>query len=417
MDPRLISIFASAGLLLGANGLVVTLIAIRANLEGMPDWVIGFLGAGYFFGFFASCLWTPKLIARAGHIRVFAALAALYAVTSLLFVLIVDSWVWIALRVVGGFCSAGVGTVLESWLNEIAQNRDRGRVLSMYRVVDLTFVTAGQFVMPLIGVDGFEIFAVIAIAFCLAVLPVSLSRQASPPPPASTRLRPLTTWALSPTACIGCIVIGMTNGAFRTVGPVYAQEMGLSVDAVALFVSLSVVAAAVVQYPLGALSDRFGRRGVILTATLITIGASLFLLLFGGLDPAFVYIGGMMFGGFALPLYSLSIAHAADHAKSGEFVEVSVGLVLFYTLGAIFGPVISSSIIAGIGPSWFFAYTASVHCVLVGFILFRMTRRAGVAADERSPFVGLLRTSPLYQRLATGRGGDGEAAGEGNDRP
>lgn len=403
MDPRLISIYASAGMLLGANGLFVTLIAVRANIEGMPDSVIGLLGTGYFFGFFASCVWTPTLIQRAGHIRVFAALAAIYAITALLFILFVDAYFWIALRVVGGFCSAGVGTVIESWLNQIAQNKDRGRVLSMYRVVDLAFVTAGQFMIPMIGPSGFEIFAVTAILFCMAIIPVSLSRQESPAPPASTKLRPLSTWALSPTACVGCVIIGMTNGAFRTVGPVYAQEMGLTVDAVAIFVSLSVVAAAVVQYPLGAMSDRFGRRVILLTATSVTIASSLFLFLFGRLDTSLVYLGGMMFGGFALPLYSLSIAHAADHAKPGEFVELSVGLVLFYTLGAIFGPTISSTIISWFGASYFFAYTASVHSILIGFIIYRMTRRGGVARAQRRRFVGMMRTSPLFSRMAAGR--------------
>lgn len=403
MDPRLISIYASAGMLLGANGLIVTLIAVRANIEGMPSSVIGLLGTGYFFGFFASCVWTPTLIQRAGHIRVFAALAAIYAVTSLLFVLYVDAYFWVLLRVVGGFCSAGVGTVIESWLNQIAQNKDRGRVLSMYRVVDLTFVTAGQFLMPTIGPGGFEIFAVTAIMFCLAIIPVSLSKQKSPIAPASTKLRPLSTWALSPTACIGCVVIGMTNGAFRTVGPVYAQEMGLTVDAVAVFVSLSVVAAAVFQYPLGAMSDRYGRRGILLLATSITIASSLFLLVFGDANPLFVYIGGMMFGGFALPLYSLSMAHAADHAKPGEFVELSVGLVLFYTMGAIFGPIVSSSIISWFGPSYFFAYTASVHSVLVAFVLYRITRRVDVSRDQRRRFVGMLRTSPLFSKISVNR--------------
>lgn len=403
MDSRLISIYTSAGILLGANGLIVTLIAVRANLEGMPDSAIGLMGAGYFFGFFASCLWTPTLIARAGHIRVFAALAALYAITALVFVLVVDATVWIGLRVIGGFCAAGIGTVIESWLNQIAENKDRGRVLSMYRVVDLAFVTAGQFLMPLVGAGGFEIFVLTAIMFCLAILPVSLSRQQSPPPPASTKLRPLATWALSPTACIGCVVIGLTNGAFRTVGPVYAQEMGLAVDAVALFVSLSVVGAAVCQYPLGALSDRYGRRIILLTATSISIASSLFLFAFGRLDPMFVFIGGMMFGGFALPLYSLSVAHAADYAKPGEFVELSVGLVLFYTIGAIFGPVIASTLISGLGPSFFFAYTGAIHSVLVAFVLYRMTRRRAVEAAQRGRFVGMLRTSPLFSRIATGR--------------
>jgi MFS family permease len=392
----------SAGILLGANGLLGTLVAVRGQIEGMPEATIGLMGTAYFIGFFGGCLWTAPLIARAGHIRVFAALCALAAISVLGLALVIDAYVWIAARAVLGFGFSGLSMVVESWLNERAASADRARVLSLYRIVDLGAVTGGQFLLPLIGPDGFAIFAVTAMLFAAALIPVSLSRLDNPQPPEHTRLRPSWVWALSPVACVGCVTLGLTNGAFRTIGPVYGGAMGLNVEQVALFMSLGIVAGAVSQYPLGWLSDRLDRRVTLLLATAGAAGSSLYLALLAAPSPATIFAGGFLFGGFAMPLYSLSVAHANDHAKPGQYMELAAGMTLFYALGAAVGPFASSLIISRYGPPAFFLYTAAAHGALILFVLYRMTRRS--AGPRATRFVALLRTSPALFRLARPNG-------------
>lgn len=400
MGQGVFPLLLSAGILLGANGLIGTLVAVRASIEGFPDASIGLMGTAYFLGFFGGCLLTARLIVRAGHIRVFAAFCALAAIAALGFVLAIDVAAWILLRCVLGFCFSGLSMVVESWLNERAARTDRARVLSLYRIVDLGAVTGGQFLLPLIGADGFEIFAVAAILFAGALIPISLSRTTSPKPPANTRLRPSWVWRLSPVAVAGCVTLGLTNGAFRAIGPVYAGAMGLGVDQVALFMSLGIAGGALLQYPLGWLSDRTDRRMILLLATGGAAASSLVLALLGNGSPAAIFAGGFLFGSFALPLYSLSAAHANDHAGEGEFIELAAGLTLFYALGASIGPLASSLIIERFGAPSFFVYTASLHSLFILFVLYRMTRRAAVPAALRSRFVALLRTSPAIFRLS-----------------
>jgi len=397
----LVPLLASAGILLGGNGLLGTLVAVRAHQEGFSDPLIGLLGSGYFLGYFAGSLFTAALIARAGHIRVFAALSALSAIIVLTMVLAIHPVVWLAVRVVGGFCFSGISMVIESWLNERVASEDRARVLSLYRVVDLTSVTGGQFLLPLFGAGSFAIFAVCAILFAAALIPVSLSSLNDPTPPATTRLRPTRIWAVSQVACVGCVTIGLTNGAFRSVGgPLYAQGMGLDVDGVALFMSLGIFGGAICQYPLGWLSDRVDRRFALLLATGGAAGASLLLSTLSPDVPTLIFAGGLLFGSFAMPLYSLSVAHANDFADPGTYVELAAGLTLFYALGASVGPLIASILIGAFGSPSFFLYTACLHGALVVFVVFRMTRRAPVPASRRERFVGLLRTSPALFRLA-----------------
>ena len=397
---HLIPLLASAGILLAGNGLQVTLVAVRANLEGFPVTLVGLLGTVYYVGTIFGCLFTAGLIKRSGHIRVFAALAALAAVCTLSLVLAVDIWVWVAARMITGFCFSGLSMVIESWLNAKAANTERGRVFSLYRLVDPTAVTGAQFLLPAFGAGGFSIFGIVAILFCLALIPVSLSAQSSPTPPESARLRLRYVWAISPVGCIGCLTIGFTNGAFRTVGPVFAQNVGLAVDQVALFVSAGIVGGAVAQYPFGWLSDRYDRRRVLILATAGAAGAGLFLTLFAAADPNWVFAGAFCFGLFAIPLYSLSIAHANDHAKPEDYVELSGGLILSFGIGASIGPFIGSAVIDAFGGPALFTYTTVVHLIFLAFVAYRMTRRGAVAEGLKTRYVSLLRTSPAIFRLS-----------------
>jgi MFS family permease len=405
MNPirPLIPLFIAAGILLAGNGIQGTFVALRGVAEGFSTTLIGFMGAAYFAGFLLGCTAVPGLIRSVGHIRTFAALAAIAASASLMLVLVVDPLAWIPLRLVAGFCFSGLFTTIESWINAGVNNQDRGRVLSIYRIVDLTVVTGGQFMIPAIGIEGFALFAVLSIMITLSLVPVSLADRSQPKPPSDFKFNPMFLWRLSPIACIGCLAIGLTTSSFRLVGPLYAQYIGLSVNDVAMFISAGVIGGAVLQYPLGSLSDRKDRRVVLIIATAGAGLAGLFLSFIAGNSPVLNYMGIFVFGAFALPLYSLSAAHANDHAKEGDYVIVAAGLTFFYSLGAMIGPVVSSVLIDQYGPRALFSYTSAVHGMLIVITLWRMRTRAAVPLTERNRFVTLLRTSPAIFRLARKR--------------
>ncbi len=414
-------LFASVGILLAGNGLQGTLIAVRANIEGYSPTLIGLMGTAYFLGFIAGCLSAGGWVRRVGHIRVFAAFAATAGATTLAMVIVVDPWAWMTVRLVQGVCFAVLITVVESWLNESSRNADRARVLATYSLVDLVSVLGAQFVLPLAGPEGFLAFALIAMAYSLAVVPVSLARVASPNLPPAGRVRLSRAWAVSPMAVFGCVTIGMTTGAFRAIGPVYAQQIGFDVGQVALFIGAGILGGAIAQFPLGALSDRFDRRRVLVVATLGAVLAGLFL---SGLDTQegawLVYSGAFAFGAFAMPLYSLSVAHANDFDVDGDYVGLSAALILSYSLGAAAGPFIVSVAIDLFGPGAFFIYTSVCHGALVLFGLYRMTQRDTVAPGRTTRFVALLRTSPTFSRLvrrqAMRRGAPGPRAGGYGER-
>ncbi|MDX8446576.1 MFS transporter [Mesorhizobium captivum] len=407
----LIPLLIAAGILLGGNGLQSTLIALRGAQEGFSATVIGLMGTFYFAGFLLGCLAVTRILKAVGHVRTFSALAAVASVGTLLLVLVIDPVMWCAIRFAGGFCFAGLFTVMEAWLNSGVTNKDRARVLAIYRMVDIGSVTGAQFLIPVFGAGGFAIFAVMSMMITFSLVPVSLGDRSNPAPPEEVKLDLPRVWRISPLGSIGCIAVGVTNSAFRTLSPVYAEEIGMSVADVVTFVSVGIFGGALIQYPLGYLSDRWDRRSVLLTTTCCAMVAALTLAFVAHGDPFLNFVIVFFFGCFAMPLYSLSAAHSNDRADKGEFVLINAALMLFYSFGAIGGPFAASAVMQHFGPGALFVFSAAVYAILIVVILYRMQVRSGVPAGKRSRFTALLRTSTLFARLAR-RSGDSDTADE-----
>lgn len=389
MSRTLAPVFAllmSVALLLLGHGLFGTLLPVRAQIEAFPTPIIGLLGSLYFLGFGIGCVLGPYIIQRAGHIRAFAALAALLVALPLIHALFPVIPTWAVLRVLAGLCLAGLYTAIESWLNQAVDNEQRGTVLSIYIVINLTAMTGGQLLLSVESPAGYELFSLVAILITLAVVPLALTRASAPIPPVSVRLRLLRLYRLSPVGTIGCLMVGVTNGAFWTVAPAYVTALGQPAEAVSTFMATAVFAGAVAQWPLGRLSDIIDRRLVILGGCIMAAigGLGLYQLALLPIPP---WIFAALFGAFALSAYALCIAHANDFIPPEDAVEASSGLLLTYAAGAVVGPLLATSAMEELGPGGLFATTALAHILFALFVVYRMSQRAAIPAEERDHFV------------------------------
>ena len=130
-------------LLMAGNGLLASLMGLRGSLEGFSSTVMGGLMSGYYIGFLLSSLLTPLRVRSVGHIRVFAALAALAATAVIAASLFVVPVVWLASRIVTGFCYSGLYVVAESWINDRTSNETRGRLFSIYMLTQYAGLIGG----------------------------------------------------------------------------------------------------------------------------------------------------------------------------------------------------------------------------------------------------------------------------------
>jgi MFS family permease len=385
----ILSLLRGTAFLLAASGLHGLLLPLRGQEEGFSTASLGLLGTAWAGGFVAGCFFAPRLVRRVGHVRAFGAFAATGAIIALLTGLLINAPAWVVLRAGTGFTMAGAFMVIESWLNERATNENRGTVFGLYMMVTYASIMAGQMIVAAGDVSQASLFMVAGIFFCCSLIPTAVSSAASPKPLQDVSLDLKGLYANSPVAFVGCLLIGVANGAWGTLGAVYGARIGISTAKIALMMSLVVVAGAAMQMPAGRISDKTDRRYVLAGASL---GSALFALLIFVATPrsgAFVIAMAACYGALAYTLYSLAVAHANDHAAPEDFVKVSGGLLLLYGFGTMIGPVLGAVLMGMLRPESLFLATAAAHAGLAGYTVVRVSKRAPVPVEKRDAFKSL----------------------------
>lgn len=388
----------SLALLQGGNGLFMSLLGVRLGFDTtFTAATAGLVLSGYFVGLVLGCLTCGRIIERVGHVRTFAALVSIISATAVAHAFAVEPYYWFALRVVFGFCMAGVYMVAESWMNGAATNATRGGLLSIYMVVQYGAMGAGQYLLNVADPSSFVLYGFASVLFSLALVPLTLSRSAASTTVARSALGFVALYRISPLGMVGCFGSGVLAGAVFATASVYAAALGMSVPEVAIFVSSGIFGGLIMQWPLGRLSDFFDRRTV-LTGSIFAVavlGAVLAFVPGLGFWP-FVILAGA-YGGVAVTLYSIAVAHANDHIGSDDLVAASAGLLLAYSIGAVVGPIAGTWAMGMVGAWGFYAFGMAVALVIGLFALWRMTRRPAPA--EQGPFVAMPRTSPAIAEL------------------
>lgn len=376
-------------------GLQGTLLGVRAKLAGFSTTTTGLIMSGYYLGMLLGSLRGPVLVARVGHVRVFAALLSLASAAVLVHAMLVQPLAWFVLRLLVGYCFAGVFVVAESWLNGAASNTNRGQLLSVYMVVQMGGLAIGQFLLNLADPLQFQLFALISMLISVAAVPMLLTAAATPPLTKPRKIGLAALYRLSPLGVVGVVGVGLAHSALYAMGPVYAASQQLSLAAIANFMAAIVLGGVVFQLPLGRLSDRIDRRWLIAVVALLTAVAALPFALHAGLPQAWLLPGFFVIGGLSLPLYALSVAHTNDFLTPEQIVGASAALILAYGIGAAIGPTLAAITMQLVGPTGFALHLAVVHGGIGLFACYRMTRRPTVPATERGPFQPLAKPTPM----------------------
>jgi MFS family permease len=374
-------------LMLGA-GLQSTLLGLRATLEAFPTLVTGIVMSCYYVGYVLGTVIAPPLLRQLGHIRVFAALAAVASVAIIVQGCFVDPWTWGAMRLVSGLCFAGIYVVAESWLNDRASSANRGRLFAVYMVVLYIGLGAAQFLLVLSDPRTPAPFMLVSVLISLAMVPIVVSAQRVPnhAVPRKVRLREL--YGNSPLGVVAVTMSGLISSIVFSMGPVYARLSGLETTGVATFMAVSILAAVVTQYPIGRLSDRMDRRTVIAGVCTLAMLIAGSIVAFPEMPHAAFLALAAMFSGFALTLYSLSVSHVNDKLEPAQMVASSSTLLLLNGGAAASGPLIAGSLISAFGPRAYFATLAALCGALAAYDLWRKSRRRPVPPAQKGPFIG-----------------------------
>lgn len=368
------------------NGLHGLLLPMRGAAEGYPTTELGLLGTSWATGFVAGCLLAPRLVRHVGHARAFSGFISLIAIIALLTGILVDPVWWIGLRAVTGFCTAGTSMIIESWLNERATNKSRGTIFSLYIAITLVGAVGGQLAIPFADVTTPILFMICGIFYCVAMIPTTISKAAIPQPLTSVKLDLPALYRNSPVSFIGILLVGTANGAFGTLGAVFGAEVGMSQSAIAVMMSATIFAGAMMQMPAGRLSDRMDRRYVLIVLSGLAALAGLVVVIVRPENATLLIVMIAIYGATAHALYAIAVAHANDFATHEDFVKVSGGLLLLYGIGTVIGPTIGGPVMAALGPHALFLVTGFAHMALMLYAMIRSRIRKSVPVEEREVF-------------------------------
>ena len=309
-----------------STGTLGPLDALSGLEIGFSRTEIGFIGSAHFVGFIIGCFIAPLLVRRAGHARAFSFVTGLSIIGVLAHPLWENLYFWMVLRILSGMAVAGAATVIESWLNAKLNNENRGRYYSFYRMMDMSGGLCAQILIASLPIAQFASYSIVAIFLCLSFFPLALTQSVQPALPEHQKWRPYLALSISPLAVAGVIVVGATGASIRMIGPLFAYDNDLSAGAIGLFLALFVLGGALSQFPAGYLADKFTKRRLMLSLSLLTIIVSVIMqfefisLLFGTYR---IFILVFVFGMATMPIYSLAATHANDLCKKEDMTDLS----------------------------------------------------------------------------------------------
>ncbi len=385
------------GLIMLGNGLQGSLLGVRASQEGFETIITGLVMSGYYLGLIFGCWLAPKMVARVGHIRIFGALSSLASTSILLQAIFVNPWIWLAMRMVTGFAYAGIYIVAESWLNDASENDSRGQLLSVYMLISLGGLAGGQFLLNVALPSGYELFVLVSLLISLALIPILISVTQAPSFDVYESVGIIQLYRVSPIGIVGMFITGMTMGGIFGMGAVYTTGIGMSVRDVSFFMGAIILGGFLFQYPLGWISDRIGRRSIIISSSVGAATISFFAMTYSGQGLIYFAIVSTI-GGLSMPLYSLCSAQTNDYLTPRQMVAASGTLVLVNSIGAMLGAPIVGFSMAFFGPNAFYGSLGVMMSLVALYALWRSTQRADISVEDRGDFV-VMAPTPLSVSL------------------
>lgn len=396
-------------------GMTSTLLSLRATLEDFGTITTGLIMSAYFIGFLFGTTRAPKDIRRVGYIRAFGGLAAIGAVSVLIQAIWIDPLVWFVMRFLTGFAMSAIFVIVEGWLNTMADNRNRGTVLSVYLVLIYGGLVIGQLLIGITDPSGFAAFAVIALMMNLSMIPILVSVTVEPTGHDTRKVSIRALFKTVPLGLVNAFIMQACFAMFYGIGPMYALYIGLSVTQISLFMAAFIVGGLLAQAPIGYLSDRFDRRWIMAGSAGCAAVMALVLAQLDASHAGWIYLAMGLFGASAVPMYALGMAHTNDFLQKDEMVGATGAIIKVGAMGAIIGaPAVAALMELG-GVRYFFLLLMALTAIVSVYTLYRISRR-GKATQAQSVFA-MVPPSATSEEVLTALADDGSEQASTMPRP
>ena len=390
------SLFLSITFLAIGYGIMITYIGVYLKQTGVSSFSIGLINSAFFLGAIASSIFSQKIISTIGHIRSFASFAALMVIAFLLHSVYLNEFFWGFLRLISGFSFYALLIIVESWLNEKSSNSQRGQILAIYTIIFYLSTALGQLFLTIPKDSEFFVFTVGSVLVLFSLITIAMTKIKEPILKPFEQYSFPKLYSIVPLALTGSFIGGFFVGSFFTMLPLTILHKFDSTTILSIFMSLTLIGGLVSQWPIGKLSDKYGRRKLIAFCGFFTAFVSLLFIIVPELN-SYYYILALLLGVTIFAIYPLSLARANDVLdENKDMVEISRALLFAYGAGSFIAPIILGIIFT------FLNYEAIFFIYLtIGFFLglYSLSRKR-VTDDDMSVFVNFPVTSgPVAAQL------------------
>jgi MFS family permease len=368
------------------NGFFTTLTTVQLSNMQLSTVMIGIISASYFAGMMLGSFFSQSIIAKVGHIRAYCVFAALMSISCMFQGIIDNTFIWAILRFIAGYSLAGLFIVIESWCIAGVEEQYKGRIMGFYLFAFYLAQSASQLFLKIEYNPELIAFCVISALACISIIPVCLTRFKTPQPESPEFVSPKKYFKIIPLGIIAALIAGMVLGAIYTMLPLSLKSVNLTNSEIAYIMSITIFGGMLFQLPIGKISDSFDRRIVMLAVCILVVIFSVIICIF---HNSFwqLFILCFFIGSVSFAIYPISISHASDHVDSSKTVAVISIITLFYGIGSMLGPIITTAFIDFFGGiTGFFLFLLVSAFVLGCYILWRMSRKEPIENSEKVNF-------------------------------
>lgn len=352
-------------------GLGMPLVAIILEKRGYSETLIGAISAVPAFGTLVVAYYVPRLMSVFGSRRVIYVSAITETICFLLLPLMDNIVAWFVIRLVMGGSAAGLFIASETWINQLANNRNRGRLMAVYGTVLGVSMALGPVILTLTGTDGWAPFVAGAVFVALAGMVLRLDHSTlAPAVDGDASFSPLTFLVVAPTVCLAIFATAWHDVNVFALLPVYGLQSGLTETNSALLVSGFLFGMVVLTFPLGWAADNFPRYLVLICCGVGTaVGAALL--------PVVVNTGLacmltlFLWGGFSNGLYAVAMSIVGDRFTGVELATAQASFGVIWGIGSLVGPASSGIAMDAMGKN---GLVVSLVFIALAFLVIAIVR-------------------------------------------
>ena len=354
-------------------GALHPLIALLLEARGVDSALIG-LNASLINGaILIGGPFVPRIARRLGAVRSLVLVIAVDVVLLLLYPNLQAYWTWCVLRFVGGLVGVLWWVITESWINLLADERVRTRVVGFYTAAMSLGFAVGPAGVAELGIDGWRPWLLVLATLIVGAVPVLAVARAMPAVAHDDTIRALALVRRVPLVMVVAVAAGLADFAIVGLLPLYGLERGLARPEAARMLTAFTLGNVVLQLPIAWVADKVSRRAaLVLCATVTVVCAAL--LPFAVDDRTALWAVLFVWGGTVFSFYMVALGMLGASFRAAELIAANAAFIVVYNVGGMLGPVGAGALMDVLGPEGLPGLVGLAGAVIAGFAVTRRGR-------------------------------------------